>query len=208
VNPRDLSGGSSVPIETSKFRHLVEHYDIHEWRHGLAILENDFVQESDDILHVLSSFRLCKSFISEDGGSKSKVASSIDAMLTARGWSEKKFETAFLVDGNPVKSPTHAIDCFKNRIALEIEWNNKDPFFDRDLNNFRLLLDLRVVSVGVIVTRCDELQKIFNRLGRGSSYGAATTQMSKLLPRIDGGGGGGCPLVVFGMKETLYDEEC
>ena len=27
---------------------------------------------------------------------------------------------------------------FKNRIAVEMEWNNKDPFYDRDLNNFRI----------------------------------------------------------------------
>ena len=25
-------------------------------------------------------------------------------------------------------------------IALEIEWNNKDPFFDRDLENFKAVL--------------------------------------------------------------------
>jgi Restriction endonuclease BglII len=32
----------------------------------------------------------------------------------------------------------------RGRVGLEIEWNNKDPFFDRDLNNFRLLFELRV----------------------------------------------------------------
>ena len=42
------------------------------------------------------------------------------------------------VDERSYESPTHEVDCFKNRVALEIEWNNKDPFFDRDLNNFRL----------------------------------------------------------------------
>ena len=105
-------------------------------------------------------------------------------------------------------SPTHAIDCYKNQVGLEIEWNNKDSFFDRDLNNFRLLFELRVISVGVIVTRCDSLQNIFERLGRGKSYGASTTHMSKLLPKIDGGGGGGCPLMVFGIKDVLYDENC
>ena len=99
------------------------------------------------------------------------------------------------------------VDFFKNRIALEIEWNNKDPFFDRDLNNFRLLFDLRAVSVGVIVTRCDELQDIFDSLGRGSSYGASTTHMGKLIPRIQGGGGAGCPLLVFGIKRSLYAED-
>ena len=70
-----------------------------------------------------------------------------------------------MVDKNVSETPTHKIDCYKNRIALEIEWNNKDPFFDRDLNNFRLLFDLRAISVGIIVTRCDELQDIFNDLG-------------------------------------------
>ena len=95
---------------------------------------------------------------------------------------------------------------FKNSVAVEIEWNNKDPFFDRDLNNFRLLHGLRTVSVGVIITRSDELQEIFKSLGRGSSYGNSTTHMSKLLPRIEGGGAGGCPILVFGIKPSLYRE--
>ena len=99
------------------------------------------------------------------------------------------------------------MDCFKGRIALEIEWNNKDPFFDRDLNNFRLLFDLRVISIGIIITRCDELQHVFNALGRGASYGASTTHMAKLLPRIEGGGGAGYPLLVFGIKRSLYVED-
>ena len=84
---------------------------------------------------------------------------------------------------------------------------NKDPFFDRDLNNFRLLFELRAISVGIIITRCDELQEIFNELGRGTSYGASTTHMGKLLPRIQGGSGGGCPILVIGIKRTLYEED-
>lgn len=112
-----------------------------------------------------------------------------------------------LLDGERLDSPTHQIDCYKNKVALEIEWNNKDPFFDRDLNNFRLLFDLRAVSVGVIITRCDSLQEIFKDIGRGSSYGASTTHMSKLLPKIEGGGAAGCPLLVFGISERLYLED-
>jgi hypothetical protein len=104
-------------------------------------------------------------------------------------------------------APTHKVDCYKNRVALEVEWNNKDPFYDRDLNNFRLLFDLRAIDAGVIVTRCTELQTIFDALGRGHSYGSSTTHMAKLRPRLDGGSGGGCPVVVFGIRKAAYVED-
>lgn len=156
---------------------------------------------------VLTEFRLKKSWITNPGGRKSKVSEFIDRFLYDRGWAEKEFQTQMVVDDKTTDTPTHKVDCFRNRVALEIEWNNKDPFYDRDLNNFRLLFDLRAVSVGIIITRCDDLQKIFNDLGRGASYGASTTHMSKLLPRIEGGGGAGCPLLVFGISKTLYVED-
>lgn len=185
-----------------------ENYEIHEWRHALAILRNDFRDEYDDIVDVFTRFRLQKSWITVGGGRKSKISEWIDGELIKRGWEPKNFDTKITVDQKDYESPTHEVDCFKNRVALEIEWNNKDPFFDRDLNNFRLLFDLRVVSVGVIITRCDELQEVFVGLGRGKSYGASTTHMSKLLPRIKGGGGAGCPILVLGIRRSLYVEDC
>lgn len=171
------------------------------------ILRSDFPDEYRDVCDVLTDFRLHRSHIAIGGGRKSKVAELIDTGFSAKGWVEKNFQTSISVDDVVTESPTHSVDCFKNRIALEIEWNNKDPFFDRDLNNFRLLFDLRAVSVGIIITRCDELQHIFDNLGRGSSYGASTTHMAKLLPRIQGGGGAGCPILVFGIRRTLYVED-
>lgn len=182
-------------------------YEVHEWKHACAILKGDFPDEWNDILSVLQDFRLCKSWITNPGGRKSKVSGFIDEYLYERGWVEKEFSTKVVVDDATMDTPTHKIDCFRNRIALEIEWNNKDPFYDRDLNNFRLLFDLRAISVGVIITRCDELQDIFNELGRGASYGASTTHMGKLLPRIEGGGGAGCPILVLGISKTLYVED-
>ena len=186
---------------------VLQHYEALESKHACAILKQDFPDEWNDIDAVLTGFRLKRSWIAVGGGRKSKVSESIDSALYARGWQEKQFKTQIVVDGVRTESPTHQIDCFKNRVALEIEWNNKDPFFDRDLNNFRLLFELRAVSVGVIITRCDDLQQIFDALGRGSSYGSSTTHMAKLLPRIDGGGGGGCPLLVLGISKELYVED-
>lgn len=184
-------------------------FEIHEWRHASAILATDFPNEWNDLCYVLPRFRLCKSYITQGGGNKSEISKWFHQNLNIdKGWIEKEFDTSVVVDGQKTESPTHSVDCFKNRVALELEWNNKDPFYDRDLNNFRLLFELRVVSVGIIVTRCDALQDIFNRLGRGTSYGQSTTHMRKLLPKIEGGGAGGCPVLVFGIKETLYDEHC
>ncbi len=184
---------------------LLHGYEVHEWRHAAAILSADFPGEWADIIAVLSGFRLRKSAVTAAGGRKSPISNEIDQGFYDRGWWERMFDTQVVVDGDSRDSPTHKVDCFRNRVALEIEWNNKDPFFDRDLNNFRLLFDLRVVSVGVIITRCDGLQQIFDELGKGSSYGSSTTHMSKLLPRIAGGGGGGCPIIVFGIKPELFD---
>ncbi len=112
-----------------------------------------------------------------------------------------------MIDSVKLESPTHEVDCFKSKVALELEWNNKTEFYDRDLNNFRLLFDLRVADVGVIFTRCDELQTVFDALGRGSSYGTTTTVMSKLLRKLRGGAGGGCPILAVGMKKALYIDD-
>lgn len=182
-------------------------YEVHEWRHAGAILRHDFPDEWQDVVDVLQAFQLKKTWIVNPGGRKSKVSAFIDEFLYQRNWEEKQFATKVVVDDESRNTPTHKVDCFRNRVALEIEWNNKDPFFDRDLNNFRLLFDLGAVSVGIIITRCDDLQDIFDSLGRGSSYGSSTTHMSKLLPRIEGGGGAGCPILVFGISKTLYVED-
>jgi hypothetical protein len=185
---------------------IKNNYEIHEWKHATTILHGDFPEEWINLLVTLNEFRLKKSWITVGGGRKSLVSDWLDSKLNEFGWIEKSFDTKMVVDNVENLSPTHKIDCYKNRVALEIEWNNKDPFFDRDLNNFRLLFDLRAISVGIIITRCDELQEIFNDLGRGSSYGASTTHMGKLLPRIQGGSGGGCPILVIGIKKTLFEE--
>lgn len=186
-----------------------QNYEIHEWKHACAILEADFSGEYNDLIEVLTRFRVSKSSLLVGGGGKTLIAQALDHAFMGCGWREKKFQTSVIVDGEEKKSPTHKVDCYKNKIALELEWNNKDPFFDRDLNNFRLLFDLRAISVGIIITRTDGLQNVFDALGAhiGRKYGPSTTHMRKLLPRILGGGGGGCPILVFGISTSLYVED-
>lgn len=207
LTKQEKEASKEVPVARGHFPpEYHEQFEIYEWKHASAILKHDFPSEWKDLLDFLREFRLRKSWIEVGGKNKTRLAQWIDDFLGKRGWVEKQFETAVVVDANKIESPTHKVDCYKNGIAFEVEWNNKDPFFDRDLNNFRLLFELRTVSVGVIFTRCDELQKLFDALGRGKSYGNSTTHMSKLLPRIAGGGGGGCPLIAIGIRRKLYVE--
>jgi hypothetical protein len=183
-----------------------EHYEVHEWKHASAILQLAFPREWNDLTEALASFRLLRRDVLQPGGRKSPIADALDSAFYRRGWQKKRFRTSVIIDGETIENPTHEIDCYKNRIALEVEWNNKDPFHDRDLNNFRVLFDLRAISVGIIITRSDELQEIFDLAGKGKSYGQSTTHMSRLLPRIEGGGGGGCPIFVCGITKRLYLE--
>lgn len=186
-----------------------DRFRVHEWRNAAAVLHTVHPSEWADILGMLRAFEFRRSEILVGGGSKGLIAKRLDGYLEARGWREKQFRTVIKVDDAEYETPTHKVDCLKGRVALEIEWNNKDPFFDRDLNNFRLLFDLRAIDVGVIVTRGSELQDLFRALGPkiAAKYGAATTHWNKLYPRIEGGGGGGCPILIFGITAACYVED-
>lgn len=180
-------------------------YEIFDWRNAAAILTAVHPEQAADIVDVLGRFTLNHSDLAVGGGNKSKVSRFIDTGLYAHGWVEKAFDTKFVVDGVEYPSPTHSVDCVKGKVALEVEWNNKDPFFDRDLNNFRLLYDLRIIDVGVIVTRASALENILRQVGRPTTtYGKATTHTAKLYPKIQGGGAGGCPVLVFGITAGAY----
>lgn len=192
----------------TKFPPQVEFkYDIYEFRHAATILKNDFTAEYAEIIDLLENFQVSHEDIITPGGRKSPIASKFDNELYSRGWLEKKWDISISIDGDKRPSPTHSVDYYKNNVAVELEWNNKDPFFDRDLNNFRLLHELKVISVGVIVTRADELQELFKELGRGASFGASTTHYSKLLPKITGGGAAECPLLIFTITKNACVKE-
>lgn len=67
------------------------------------------------------------------------------------------------MDGREREATSHEVDHVKSfanyTCALEIEWNNKDPFFDRDLESFKRLHTDGALSLGIIVTRGVSLQE-------------------------------------------------
>ncbi|MEX0679530.1 MAG: BglII/BstYI family type II restriction endonuclease [Pirellulales bacterium] len=193
-------------------------FQIEERRHACAILAQDFQEELSDILGCLGNFKLVRSEIAVGGGGRSKITERLDGYFRSRGWRKKTHSMSMVVDGNERPLGTHEIDNQKGRIAVEVEWNNKDPFFARDLNAFRLLHELDIISVGVIITRTNELQDIFDRLGFaqdkrgrwgpiGAKYRGSTTHWSKLMPLVNRGGGGACPLLLVGIRAVCYRDD-
>ena len=73
------------------------------------------------------------------------------------------------------------------------------------MNNFRILNELDCISLGIILTRSTSLDVIFKELGIYSKYGASTTHMDKLIRKVEGGGAGGCPLIIFGIKSECIN---
>ena len=184
---------------------LRKRYRFDERHHATSILTVDFEEEFHDLMHCLEAFYLKKSDILTPGGGRSPIPKAIDGFLVKRKWMEKRFDIRIEVDEKLIPIPTHKIDNFKNRVGVEVEWNNKTEFYDRDLNNFRLLWEMRVLSVGVIITRLSELQNLFDELEKGESYGNSTTHWDKLIPKVEAGGAGGCPLLLVGMGMACYD---
>lgn len=182
-------------------------YQVEERHHACSILKTDFPDQWNDLIDVLRAFRLKKTDMSKAGGNKSPIAKGLDGLFLQRGWVEKSFDIKVIADGTETLAPTHHVDYYKNRVAVETEWNNKDPFFDRDLTTFRLLFELNVLSVGIIITRADELQDLFREVGKKTAAGASTTHMSKLIPKMYNRGSGGCPVLALGITKKKYDPQ-
>ena len=180
-------------------------FEIVENHHASSILFTDFRPEWDDLVAMLNNFTLRRSDVLTPGGGKSPISRGINGYFYDRLWKEHEFKIEVRADNAVTLAPTHHVDYFRNRVAIETEWNNKDPFFDRDLTTFRLLFELNVLSVGAIITRASELQDIFDELGKGRSFGNSTTHMGKLVPKLNNRASGGCPVLAFGIKKIAYD---
>jgi hypothetical protein len=179
-----------------------ERYQIVEWRNATGVLSTACPQEWSDIQSVLLGFRPTMANFEAPGGAITDMASALAASFRAIGWRNKEFITKISIDDRDVRIPTHDIDCVKGKVALEIQWSNKDPFFDRDLSNFRLLFDLQAIDVGVIITRSDELRDLYREAGKG--YTSTSTWLSKLTPRVEAGVAGGCPILVFAIRPAVF----
>ena len=185
---------------------LRELYEVHDYRHAAAILACEFPNECKEVCEVLRTFRFTTEQVTKPGGSESDIPKEFAKVLRPLGWQEKQMEAKLVVDDQVFTSDTHKVDFLKNRIAFDLEWNSKDQTFDRDLYAFRAFFEYGKISLAIVVTRSQELDPYFKSLGVYQKYGASTTQMGKLLPRLNAGRSGGCPVLVFGITTRLLKQ--
>ena len=200
-------------------------------RYADVILQEAFRDRFDDLQVALEDFRPTLDELRAGGGGRTVFVKRFDESLGnmvdkiddgneragRKIWGKQNItiEKAVGFDGQtePVsKVRGHEIDMFGKGslerpfpgVAVEMEWNNKDPFFDRDLINFQALHHEGAIAVGVIVTRGPALQNLISGVIRskdgGFKYGSSTTHWDKLVPRVNLGGGGECPLLLIGIE--------
>lgn len=201
-------------------------------RYADIILQEAFRDRFDDLQQALEEFRPSLDELRAGGGGRTEFVRRFDESLGRIGdegtpegdrvWGKQNItiEKAIGFDGetNPVSRVRgHEIDMFGvgslahpfPGVAVEMEWNNKDPFFDRDLINFQALHHEGAIAVGVIVTRGPDLQDLISGVIRskdgGLKYGSSTTHWNKLVPRVNLGGGGECPLLIVGIQPKRID---
>ncbi len=139
--------------------------------HAQAILSVDFPQALVELEDALAGTTIPIEEIIAGGGGEAKGTQRLRKALTAKGWVKMTFVVEKRINGIPKESQSHEVDhvrTFENgtRIALEIEWNNKDPFYDRDLENYKRLHADGAISVGIIVTRGKSLHENMRELVR------------------------------------------
>jgi hypothetical protein len=137
-------------------------FEIEFKSHAQAILSIDFPEVAEQLEGVLLDSTIPIEEIIGSGGGETKGTQRLRRALAGHDWRKHNFVVQRIIDGVEREAQSHEIDHVKTfdagTIALEIERNNKDPFFDRDLENFKRLHADGGISLGVIVTRGASLQ--------------------------------------------------
>lgn len=126
--------------------------------HAQAILSVDFPEAIGELEMALAATTIPIEEIIAGGGGEAKGTQRLRRALADLKWLKTTFVVEKRINGVPRESQSHEVDHVREfpsgeRVALEIEWNNKDPFYDRDLENYKRLHADGAISVGVIVTR-------------------------------------------------------
>lgn len=138
-------------------------FDLAFTYHAGTILAGDFSDAAMELDELIGAVDIPISELIAGGGGEAKLTQRMRYELQARGWQKRRFEVEKRIDSKLSYATSHEVDHVKDfpagTIALEIEWNNKDPFFDRDLEHFQRLHADGAISLGLVITRGRSLQE-------------------------------------------------
>jgi hypothetical protein len=163
-------------------------YEVYFTRFADSIINDHFKDAKAELEDILNSFYIDEKQIVEGGGGRSSITQALAALIDKYGWLKANIESEHHVRGKVLTSESHEVDHYKSfeqgNIGLEIEWNNKDPFYDRDLENFRKLHQIGELSLGIIITRGASLQRELLQVYTRFLEELYPFDMAKLLTRI------------------------
>lgn len=205
-------------------------YEFFETRNAAALLRATNHAAFVDLMVVLDEFELLTSDLLTPGGQESALAGRLNRAFRERGWREARVDTNFklLLQRLPyggesreapweteVHNEGYHVDNFRDRVALDVEWNAKDGNLDRDIGAYRALYDAGLIDLAVMVTRTQtDLRALARRLALESGRPDAearkilgtttTTNTDKLRPKMTRGDSGGCPLLAVAICEKTW----
>lgn len=149
-----------MPVVFSRLRE--NNFDLRFTYHADAILHQDFPRAAQELDQIISGISIQIAELIRGGGGEAQVTQRLRGSLNQQDWKKRNFRVERKINDEIKFAESHEVDHIKKfegkTIALEIEWNNKDPFFDRDLENFNRLHADGAISIGIIVTRGRTLQ--------------------------------------------------
>ena len=154
------------------FQSLIDRgFQVEFHAHAAAIIGTDFPEVVAELEPPLLEMSVPIAELIASGGGEAKATQRLRHALKDKGWDKQRFVVEKTINGVRRESTTHEMDHVRHyghgTIALEIEWNNKDPFFDRDLEKFKRLHADGVISAGIIVTRGRSLHEALRDLVHG-----------------------------------------
>jgi len=224
---------------TESFKHcfsagVLARYAFAETRNAAKIFQATNSDAFGQLEDVLRSFRLTNSDLLSPGGQESDLAARMNRMFRERGWREARVDTLIRLSLrrtpvrmagethlDPIVTETHnegyKVDNFRDRVALDVEWNAKDGNLDRDIGAYRSLYEAALVDVGVLITRTLDLRDLGRQLALEAGVAperarrilntTTTTNREKLLPRLSRGDGGGCPILAVFICSATYSDD-
>lgn len=210
------------------------YWEFMETNSAAAVMKAVCPSEWNDIVEVLTTYRLNAQYWLKPGGNRGDIAAQIDSMFSARGWQEARLDIetkGILLNANEIEIGTlpvirqegYLVDNHKGRVVLDVEWNAKDGNLDRDLASYRAWYEAGVISAGVIITK-DRSRLLALARKIWSEYQATlpSQEQSNKLPidlatstvtafdkaqlRVRRGVMGTCPVLIVAASERTWDQ--